>query len=278
MASNRPQVPAWLTAFPPTEMPELSDHDTACLVLADLDYEAQLVAIHGLLDRHRKAEAALGEEIKEIEAIAQRTSGLRNEVAVSEWIDRLHSSVYQDAAHSMSAVGMLAPFVESLFYHAFRGIQRHLTGNSSSLNAHGRWLQPAEDQWDCHFVWTNGRRSTNLVQGINQLSDAVGLLPHLPTNLFQMLDALFAYRNKMFHCGFEWTPEERLRFQKRLDSSGWPQDWFAKATAGGEPWIFYLTDTFVRHCLERIEQAIAGIGAFCKVVLMPAHPKTRGTP
>jgi hypothetical protein len=271
-------MPAWLAAIPPSAMPELSDRDSACIVLADLDYEAQLIAIHGLLDRHRKAEALLAEEIKEIEAIAEKTSGLRNEAAVSELTDRFHSSVYQDAAHSMAAVGMLAPFVESLFYHAFRGIQRQMVGTSSPLNSHGRWQQPAEDQWDCHFVWANGRRSTNLVQGINQLADAVGLLPHLPADLIQTLDALFAYRNKMFHCGFEWTPDERVRFQKRLDTAGWPRDWFAKATSGGEPWIFYLTEAFVRHCMERIEQVIVGIGAFCKVVLMPAPRKPEGNP
>ena len=36
-------------------------------------------------------------------------------------VDHLHQSVFQDAAHSMAAVGMLAPFVESLFKQAFPG-------------------------------------------------------------------------------------------------------------------------------------------------------------
>ncbi len=49
----------------------------------------------------------LDREIKKIEEFAKNTKGRKNEYAVDEWVDRLHSSVYQSAAHSMSAVGML---------------------------------------------------------------------------------------------------------------------------------------------------------------------------
>jgi hypothetical protein len=37
-------------------------------------------------------------------------------------VDQIHRSAYQEAAHSMSAIGMLAPFVETVFYQYFRGI------------------------------------------------------------------------------------------------------------------------------------------------------------
>lgn len=39
--------------------------------------------------------------------------------AVDQWVSVLHDSVYQRAAHSMAAVGMLAPLVESMFDEAF---------------------------------------------------------------------------------------------------------------------------------------------------------------
>jgi len=264
-----PRPPEWMRQNGPFGIPQLSDRDSACLVLADLDFDAQLAAIRGLLRLHDEADQALRGEITEIEAYAARTSGLRNEAAVAQWTDRLHHSVYQDAAQSMAAVGMLAPLIESIFSQAFQGIRTRLAPISSPPSNHARWQQPAEDQWDCHFVWKSGRRSTNLVEGISQLAEAVSLARHLPGDLRATLDALFAYRNKMFHCGFEWPVPERIAFQKRIDKSAWPKTWFAAATKGGEPWVFYLTRQFIDHCLETVDRVITGIGAYCKVEILP---------
>ena len=239
---------------------ELSDDDAACL---DLDYDSQLVAIRGLLSRQARADEELTDEIKEIESRAARMSGLRNQWAVDEWVDHIHHSVYQDAAHSMAAVGMIAPFVESVFSQAFQNIGGEMTKDTSPPSNHARWQRSAEDQWDCHFVWIGGRRKKDLVRGIMQLIDAISMTPYMPDDLESMLSALFEYRNKMFHCGFEWPLEERHRFNKRLNESGWPSDWFSKATSGGEPWIFYMSSVFIEHCLVRAEQIITGIGGFC---------------
>lgn len=266
-----PRPPEWMRQNGPIGIPELSDRDSACLVLADLDFDAQLAAIRGLLRLHDEADQALRGRITEIEAYAARTSGLRNEAAVAQWTDRLHHSVYQDAAQSMAAAGMLAPLIESIFYQAFQGIRTRLAATSSPPGNHARWQQPAEDQWDCHFVWKSGRRSTNLVDGILQLAEAVSLARHFPEDLRATLDALFAYRNKMFHCGFEWPLPERRAFQKRINDSGWPQTWFALATSGGEPWVFYLTRDFIDYCLEIVGRVIEGIGAFCKAELLSRH-------
>src|SRR5690606_3700853 len=130
--------PEWLKALGPIGVPELSDRDTACMVLPDLDYDSQLVAIRHALRRHQQADDKLRQEIAEIKAFAQRTSDIRNEYAVNEWVDRLYHSVYQDAAHSMAAVGMLAPMFESVFYQAFQGIRKHM-GNGPTPSTHDRW-------------------------------------------------------------------------------------------------------------------------------------------
>ena len=261
---DTPSPPAWLAAYGPGSLPELSDRDAACLLLPDLDYDAQLAAIHHILRRHRDADEALRQEIADIEATAQRTSGWRSERVVIEWTDRVHASVYQDAAHSMAAVGMLAPLVESIFNQAFQGIRRQFYSDAEPPTKHVRWQRPAEDRWDCHFVWSNGRRSANLVEGILQLADAVGVMPHLPEELRPTLQALFEYRNKMFHCGFEWPLDDRQRFTKRISDAGWPADWFATATSRGAPWVFYFTDTFIQRCIKTIEDVILAIGAFAK--------------
>lgn len=270
MTDQKTAMPDWLKSFGPIGIPELSDRDAACMVLPDLDYDSQLAAIHQLLRNHQQADDALAKEIAEIEAFAQRTSGIRNERAVDEWTDRLHHSVYQDAAHSMSAVGMLAPMIESVFYQAFQSIRKQMSSDSTQPSAHDRWKRPAEDQWDCHYVWSKGRRSTNLVEGVMQLSEATGLDVHLPGDLRLTLQALFEYRNKMFHNGFEWPVEERERFAKRIVDACWPSDWFKPATRGDKPWVNYMTDDFIRHCVAMIEEVIRGIGAFCKARLYPA--------
>lgn len=269
MSDQMSSLPEWLKTLGPIGVPELSDRDTACLVLPDLDYDSQLAAIHHTLRRHQQADDELKQEIAEIEAFAQRTSGIRNEQAVNEWTDRLHHLVYQDAAHSMSAVGMLAPMIESVFYQAFQSIRKHMTVDSSRPGTHDRWKQPAEDQWDCHFVWSKGRRSKDLVQGIMQMAEATGLAAHLPSDLRLTLQALFEYRNKMFHNGFEWPVEERERFAKRIADAGWPTDWFDRAKSGGKPWVFYMSSNFVQHCVAMIDKVISSIGAFCKATLYP---------
>ena len=252
---------------------ELSERSTALVVaLPDLDYVSQLTAIRALLDLHRKAAAEHTAEIKRAERLMRTsvpprsrdplTADLEEQFREQNWIDNMHYSVYHDAAHSMAAVGLIAPFVESIFYQSFRSIEREMTKISSLPNDHERWHRPAEDQWDCHYVWKNGRRSANLAEGIVQLVHAVGMSSHMPDDLRPTLAALFEYRNKMFHCGFEWPLEERKRFDQRL--SGWPADWFTKATSDGAPWVFYMSPTFVAHCLDRAERIIAGIERFCK--------------
>jgi len=85
------------------------------------------------------------------------------------------------------------------------------------------------------------------------------------------LRALFAYRNKMFHWGFEWPPEERKAFAAQI--AQWPSNWFATATEDGNPWIFYLTDVFVDHCLEQVDQVVLGIGAYVDAQLKAEHEK-----
>ena len=255
---------------------ELSDDDATYWALSDLDYDSQLVAIRKLLSRQARADEKLTDEIKEIEARAARMGGVRNQWAVDEWVDHIHHSVYQDATHSMAAVGMIAPFVESVFYQAFQNIGHEMTKDVSLPNNHARWQRSAQDQWDCHFVWVNGYRKKDLVQGIMQLIDAIGMTPYMPDDLQPTLSALFAYRNKMFHCGFEWPLEERRRFDERLmNEPHWPPDWFSKATSDGEPWIFYMSSVFIEHCLVRADQIITGIGGFCNNRLLNTDLKDR---
>ena len=117
----------------------------------------------------------------------------------------------------------------------------------------------------------DGRTSKDLVSGIMQLADATGLSARLPRDLQATLSALFAYRNKMFHLGFEWPLDERLNFAKRITNEAWPNDWFAKATSDGKPWVFYLSKVFIEHCLATIEKVLDAFSVLVRDELLPKH-------
>ena len=199
--------------------------------LEEFNYDAQLVAINGLLHRQEIADQDLSDRIREADEAARQTRGRANEYATDVYVELAEMSCYQAAAHSMAAVGMIAPLIESVFRAAFRSLGKDLP------------------QW-------------NLVNNIVKRAEEVGMKAYLPADLEPTLSALFTYRNKMFHGGFEWSPEELQRFERRLDENRWRPDWFSRATVDGEPWMFYMTSSFVDHCLEMAEQVIKGITQF----------------
>ena len=199
--------------------------------LEEFNHGAQLVAIRGLLYRQERADQELSDRIKEVDEVARRTRGRANEHAVDAWVELAEMSCYQDAAHSMAAVSMIAPLIESAFRAAFRSIGKNLP-----------------------------RR--NLVKKIVKRVEEVGMKDYLPQDLEPTMSALFEYRNKMFHGGFEWSTEELKRFERILDENRWPPDWFSRATSDDEPWMFYMTSAFVDHCLEVAEGVVRGIEQF----------------
>ena len=101
--------------------------------LEELDYDAQLLAIRSLLFRQERADQELSDRIGKVGKVARQTSGIASDCAVDEWVDLAHSSCYQDAAHSMAAVGMIAPFIESIFQHASPGILDKKTRGRRSM-------------------------------------------------------------------------------------------------------------------------------------------------
>jgi hypothetical protein len=78
--TDKTQLPDWLRDVLPKDarfgMPEVSDRDMACMVLPDLDYEAQLAAIsdvlrhHGEVDSRMTAQILITKAVRETEAEA----------------------------------------------------------------------------------------------------------------------------------------------------------------------------------------------------------------
>ena len=157
---------------------------------------------------------------------------------------------------------MLAPLVESLFVSIFDGLRRRLLQHGHGDSADRRRCMSEAEFWDPHFVFGESGRHKDLVQGVAQLAKSVGISQHLPDDCGKVLTALFAYRNKMFHHGFEWPPEERRTFSARILSEGWPQKWFRKSTRGDEPWIYYMSPIFVDRCVFLVDEILEGVGRF----------------
>ncbi len=254
-------------ASPDDLLSDFTDYDYALYRVLDggVDYIAQIAAVRDLLHRQKEADQLLQDEMTKISEFVKKTTGIINEMrAIDEWGEHFHASVYQGAAHSMAAVGMLAPLIELMFGQSFAGIRRLFEKSRVAISSsHPRWGQQSTKKWDCHFFWDGKKWNKGLAKGILELAEAVGLSAHMPNDLEPALQAIFEYRNKMFHCGFEWPPVERERFEQKR--ANWPSDWFSMATSGEEPWIYYLTDTFIEHCLDIIHSVLSGIGAFARI-------------
>jgi hypothetical protein len=241
-----------------------SDRDWALLILDRLDYEQQLRAITGLLAHNRAAERELEAERGEIIAFIKRSSCSAQERAIDESGENFYAMVYQGAAHSMAALGMIAPLYESMFFQAFKAIGEVFRKAGASLPAHRRDGMRKVDFWDCHFVYSETRKDKSqrdVVAGIMELASAVGLT--LPDGIERLLEGLFDYRNRMFHCGLEWPKEECLKFAKQIETRKW-DGWFEWSKHGDEPWIFYLSNDFIKQCLEMIDKVLDAFGRYCK--------------
>lgn len=241
----------------------LTNRDYAVLLLDGIDLEAQLLAVRSLLRRHANADAQLQSEIEELAKRAREAQGEYGMHLTDSWVDEMHGSVFQDAAHSMAAIGMLAPLVESLFVGIFRGI-RDIAPPVKPVTPTGARAAYVADRkfWDPHYVFGGRRSQKDIVRGIQQLVDSTGLTPFLPGDYAVVLDALFKYRNKMLHQGFEWPPAERANFEAMIVRERWPSAWFERSLTNGETWIIYMSDVLISLALARIDQMLDGIGLF----------------
>lgn len=237
----------------------ISSRDRALFLLGDVDLDAQLLAIRSMLRRNKQADDAMIADIEDLKAAIRSTRGAYAEHLQDQWLDRLHGSVFQDAAHSMTAAVMIVPFVESLFVSIFNRLRTH-GAVYKATSSHSAFAS-AENFWDPHYAESGRRPRKGLVDGIIRLSDATGLATHLPQDLKAVLTALFSYRNKVFHHGFEWPTHEREKFWDRIAQEGWT-DWFSCSTSDNRPWIIYMRTTFIEYCLTAIDRILDGVGQF----------------
>lgn len=222
--------------------------------------EMQLDAIKELILRHRQAEAATRIKFEGLDAeIEADPDNEQLDLLREEWFWK---AVFMDSAHSMAAVGMLAPFIESLFVAIFESLK----DKDALPTGHRRNSLEERDVWNPQ--WYAARKPEDnrkdIILGIRQLADATGLTVHLPPGHEPALEALFVYRNNMLHNAFEWPTKKVEGFTKTIASKGWPKDWFSGVDRGEDPWLYYMAPDFCAHCVALIDGIIDGTGRYLK--------------
>ena len=141
------------------------------LELDGLNYDYGFRAMRDMIARMRQDGLELQHQITKAEKVASRALGEHNEFALDHLIELYGYSGYQEAAHSMAAVGMIAPFVESLFREVFR---------------------------EFNIEWPRVDKVRNILKSISEEK----LDKYMPEDLKVTLTALFEYRNNMSHFWF----------------------------------------------------------------------------
>lgn len=103
----------------------LSDQFRGELFASKFSLQLQLDAIRELLRRNVEAEEKYSDHIKDLDTLAQKPPGDDSAQRLDDVLtDAVQAGIYHDAASSMAAVGMLAPFVESLFAEILNEVGR----------------------------------------------------------------------------------------------------------------------------------------------------------
>ena len=148
------------------------------LKLSGAEYYDHLAAARRFLTDQESARDAQSLEIKRSEErISNATGDERESLSEDYYLNLYVPAVYDGAARSMAAVGMLAPLIESLLKRLIR-----VQG----------W------KWPEH-----GSIVDQMAQIVRENE-----IDQMPPAWEATLRALFDYRNRMFHQGFEWPRNE----------------------------------------------------------------------
>lgn len=244
----------------------LDDRDYAHYLISDLDLEAQLIAIRAIIARNSTAAAEASRQIDELAEWARSAKGVESHRTTDFWVDQMHASVFSDAAASMAALGMIAPLTESIFSQAFRSLERMYSARDLAPPDHPRWSRVhdgAIDRWYCNIYIDEDGARTDVAAGIKQLANATGLAAFIIRSDFKLINALLAYRNRMFHMGFEWPMQSRIEFERLIETNGW-SSYFTSSRHNEDPWIFYLSDETIASLPDWLDALILKIGRFAK--------------
>jgi hypothetical protein len=144
----------------------------------DAYYDTHLDCIGELLSVFRHLSGNNNKFISTLQEQLNHDTDQASDFINGDYADYCHRSVFQDASYSMAAVGMLAPFIESMFKNTFRFIENYSTEKRPdfSKNGHHRW-RGTKHTWNCEYYINEetGVPHKCVRRGIYQLASAIGL-------------------------------------------------------------------------------------------------------
>ncbi|TCB60179.1 hypothetical protein E0J20_09300 [Rhizobium leguminosarum bv. viciae] len=244
----------------------LDDRDYLYTLVHTIDWQAQLSAVRLMISRNRQAGEAFSKAIANDAAEVRAYEGPHQDHWIGQHVDMIHESVYRDAAESMAAIGMIAPLVESTLGQSLAALGDMYDRKNINPGDHKRWKRAEghESRWNCQFYFNSDKEAKNhIIFGLTQLAEACGLNKFLSQEFMTWFEAMFTYRNSMFHGGFEWTVDRRELFEKAVEKNGWDR-FFSCSTKNGRPWIYYIKDEAIDALPTMVENMLDSLGRFTK--------------
>lgn len=244
----------------------LDDRDYLYTLVNTIDWQSQLHAVRLMISRNREVGEAFSKAIEKEGEEVKAYRGPHHEHWVDRHVDMIHDSVYRDAAESMAAIGMIAPLVESTLGQSLAALGDMYDRKNISPGGHKRWKR-AEDhpaRWNCQFYFNDKKQaSNNIILGLPQLVAACGLNKFLSKEFATWFEAMFTYRNFMFHGGFEWSLDRREFFETQVKNKAWSR-FFSCSTTNGRPWIYYIEKAAIDALPTMVEDMLDSLGRFAK--------------
>jgi hypothetical protein len=128
----------------------------------DFEPKFQIAAIKAVVELHKDDSAGRNKSLEAlIAATHEHTDFDDRQRAEREAGDLFQETGYAEAAYSMGAVGMLAPFLETIFHQAFLAMGRKLYSEAAPPPSHERWTMPnAKNGIADTFLRRESRRKT----------------------------------------------------------------------------------------------------------------------
>ena len=123
------------------------------------ELRSQCVAIRSVLQRNQEAEDQASARIRELEADIRRHR-YPPHWADHHWVTQMHDWTFLEAAHSMAAIGLIAPLIESLF--------------SQTVT----YFKDAQ-------IWKESRRRVGIAKAFLQIAENIDLRRHMPDDLIR---------------------------------------------------------------------------------------------
>ncbi len=167
---------------------------------------------------------------------------------------------FVSVACSQVVVGAICPLFEFLFIRAFGRFQ-NMFQQTELTKSHIRWTADMDEdkRWNPKFYYDKKDKKTkeNLPDGYWQLLEAIGHADSISDLDAEIIYALFLYRNRVLHSGYEWPKNVRKKFcdvlkDRSKNYSRW-MDWFEVGRDDNEPWIIASTKLLADDAMTSIK-------------------------